>query len=194
MRRIIYNIISVVFTSIKFAVIKIFHFKTFHYKGIQRFSPNTEVIISGGKSRLTLGEKVRVHRRSKISVSNGGNLVLGDNVALGNGVSLYCFDSIEIGDYTELGQDTKIYDHDHDFRVPGGYKERKFKTRSVKIGKNTWIGCNVVILRGTIIGDNCVVGAGCILNGEYPDNTIIVQKRFTQEIKYTFVEGNDKNA
>lgn len=37
----------------------------------------------------------------------------------------------------------------------------------------------VVILRGTKIGDNCVVGAGSVIKGEYEDNTIIVQKRET---------------
>lgn len=185
MRRLLFNIISVVFTEIKFALIKIFHFKRFYFKGIQRFSPNTELILAD-KGKIVLGEKLRVHRRSKISVSREGVLELGDNVALGNGVSIYCFDSIKIGDYTELGQDTKIYDHDHDFRVPGGYKERKFKTSPVVIGENTWIGCNVVILRGTTIGNNCVVGAGCVLKGDYPDNTIIVQKRETKEIMYEY--------
>ena len=36
-----------------------------------------------------------------------------------------------------------------------------------------------MILRGTKLGDNCVVGAGCVIRGEYPDNTVIVQKRET---------------
>jgi acetyltransferase-like isoleucine patch superfamily enzyme len=49
----------------------------------------------------------------------------------------------------------------------------------VEIGDNSWVGANTIILRGTKIGKNCVVGAGCVISGEYPDNSIITQKRET---------------
>ena len=52
------------------------------------------------------------------------------------------------------------------------------------IGDNSWIGCNVVILRGTSIGKNCIVGAGSVLKGTYPDNSVIVQKRQTTATVY----------
>ncbi len=194
MKRNIYNLISVLYSFVRFFLIKIFRGRNFCFRGIQRFSPNAEIWL-GSEGHLSLGNKVRAHRHSKISVSNGGKLELGNNVALGRDVSIYCFDSITVGEYSEFGQGTKVYDHDHDFRVVGGYKERKFKTSPVVIGKNVWIGCNVVILRGTTIGDNCVVGAGCILNGTYPDNSIIVQKRETRIIEYDYKEKweYDKN-
>ena len=54
----------------------------------------------------------------------------------------------------------------------------------VTIGDNSWIGCNVVILRGTSIGKNCIVGAGSVLKGTYPDNSVIVQKRQTTVTVY----------
>lgn len=40
-----------------------------------------------------------------------------------------------------------------------------------------WIGANTVILRGTVIGRDCVVGAGSVLKGVYPAGSVIVQKR-----------------
>jgi len=49
--------------------------------------------------------------------------------------------------------------------------------------RNCWIGANTVILRGTTIGDNSVIGAGCVLKGEYPAGAIIIQKRETTIIK-----------
>lgn len=72
-----------------------------------------------------------------------------------------------------------IYDHDHDFRHPDGLKAEAFKTAPIVIGKDCWIGANTVILRGTTIGDNCVVGAGSIIKGNYPAESVIVQKRDT---------------
>ena len=40
-----------------------------------------------------------------------------------------------------------------------------------------WIGANTVILRGTHIGANSVIAAGCVVSGNIPANTILVQKR-----------------
>lgn len=88
-----------------------------------------------------------------------------------------CMDSISVGEGTVFGPSVYVYDHDHDYAV--GIEKDEYKTEPVVIGKNCWIGANTVILRGTKLGDNCVVGAGCVIRGEYPDNTVIVQKRET---------------
>lgn len=187
MRRRLYNLISVLFSAVKFGIMKLFHGGHFYFDGIQRFSPNTEVIVAE-QGTLSLGRRVRAHRRSRLSVSGNGVLTIGSNTALGNGVSIICMEKITIGEGVQIGPDTKIYDHDHDFRVPGGVRAEKFVTAPVEIGDNTWIGCNVVILRGTIIGKNCIVAAGSVLKGSYPDNSVIVQKRQTSVTTYPFEE------
>ena len=107
---------------------------------------------------------------------------------MGNGVTITCMEKILQGEGIQIGPDTKIYDHDHDFRVPGGVKAEKFVTSPVEIGDNTWIGCNVVILRGTKIGKNCIVAAGSVLKGTYPDHSVIVQKRQTSVTTDPFEE------
>ena len=56
----------------------------------------------------------------------------------------------------------------------------KFKTAPITIGNNVWIGANTLILRGTTIGDNCVVAGGSVIRGNYPSNTVIIQKRTTE--------------
>lgn len=45
--------------------------------------------------------------------------------------------------------------------------------QAIVIGNNVWIGLNAIILKGTIIGDNCVIGANTVVKGEFPANTII---------------------
>lgn len=183
MRRLVFNLISVLFSVLKFGFLKVFHFRNCFYEGIQRFSPNTEVIISE-QGTIRLGKHVRAHRRSKLLAFNSGVLKIGSNTALGNGVSINCMDSITIGEGVQIGPDVKIYDHDHDFRVQGGIRAEKFRTAPVKIGDNSWIGCNVVILMGTTLGENCIVGAGSVLKGQYPANSVIVQKRNTEVTCY----------
>ena len=51
------------------------------------------------------------------------------------------------------------------------------------IGNRVWIGANTVILRGTVIGDDCVIGAGSVVKGNVPANSVLVQKRDDEIIK-----------
>lgn len=46
----------------------------------------------------------------------------------------------------------------------------------VVVGNNVWIGCNVTILKGTIIPNNCVIGANSVLSGSSTliERTIVV--------------------
>jgi acetyltransferase-like isoleucine patch superfamily enzyme len=36
--------------------------------------------------------------------------------------------------------------------------------RSVRIGRNTWLGCGVIVLAGVTIGEGAIVGAGSVVN------------------------------
>lgn len=56
----------------------------------------------------------------------------------------------------------------------------KFKTAPITIGNNVWIGAHALILRGTTIGDNIVVGGGTVVKGDFPANSVIIQKRTTE--------------
>ena len=37
-----------------------------------------------------------------------------------------------------------------------------------------WFGANVTVLPGVTIGDNCVIGAGSVVNRDIPANTVAV--------------------
>lgn len=113
--------------------------------------------------------------------SNGGEIVFGDDVFLNNYSSITCRGKVHIGMNTLIGESVKIYDHDHVFSKQGLIKDQGYKVGSVVIGKNVWIGSNVTILRDTVIGDNSVVGAGCVLKGIYKEGSIITSKADTTE-------------
>jgi len=44
----------------------------------------------------------------------------------------------------------------------------------VKIGEFTFVGTACVLLPGTIIGKGCIVGAGSVVKGVYPDYSVLV--------------------
>lgn len=45
---------------------------------------------------------------------------------------------------------------------------------NIEIGENTFIGIRVIILPGTIIGKNCIIGAGAVVKGTIPDDSIVI--------------------
>ena len=180
MRRKLGNIISVVYSFVKLSIMKLFYLGRLRFHPIERLSPNV-VIDIGARSKIVLGKMVRAHSGTRFSVSNGGELIIGNNVRINNNCRIACRKSIQIGDGSEFGPGVLIYDHDHDFRAEGGIESNKFVEAPVVIGKNVWIGANTIILRGTVIGDNCVIGAGCVIKGEFKAGTLIIQKRETTE-------------
>ena len=122
-------------------------------------SPMTEVTVDG-KSELRIAKKLKMHNGVKIRVRKGGKLEIGKNFGMSNGCVVTACDHIKIGDNVMLGPNVLIYDQDHDYRAEGGVAAMRFKTAPVVIGNNVWIGANTLILRGTTIGDNSVIGGG----------------------------------
>ena len=133
-------------------------------------------------AELRIGSNFRMRDGAKLRVRKGAVCKLGKNVSINSNNMIACREFIVIGDDVQLSPNVQIYDHDHDFRVEGGVKAGKYKTSPVKIGNNVWIGANTVILRGTEIGDNCVIGAGSIVKGLVPSDTLFFQRRSTEMI------------
>lgn len=125
-------------------------------------------------SSLNIGKRTRWRRRFQLWIENGGVLEIGENCFFNNDCSITCFGKISIGDNSIFGENVKIYDQNHRFSENKKiFSEQGYSIGEVHIGKNCWIGSNVVILKGTRIGDNCVIGAGVVLSGEIKSNTII---------------------
>ncbi len=109
-------------------------------------------------------------------VAKGGNISIGSGVCM-SGCTLYSMNRIRIGRGTDIGSGCKIIDTDFH---PLPFSERfpkdqpnKVKTKPIKIGEGCFIGANSIILKGTTLGKNVVVGAGSVVSGTFPDNVII---------------------
>ncbi len=161
---------------LKMILTKMCHPSSFSGPIIGLISPLTEITMDGG-AKLKIGKGFKMRDGAKIRVRKGATCVIGNNSSINCNNIIACRERIEIGNDVMLSPNVLIYDHDHDFRVNGGVKAGKYRTAPVKIGNNVWIGANTVILRGTEICDNCVIGAGCIVKGKYKEGSVIIQKR-----------------
>lgn len=116
----------------------------------------------------------------------GAEIKIGNKVGI-SGATIYARKGISIGDNTCIGGNVKILDNDfHPIEVEkrnellsgkapeSGERAEWIGTKPITIGKNCFIGCNAIILKGTELGDGCVVGAGAVVSGKFPANSVIV--------------------
>lgn len=100
---------------------------------------------------------------------------IGDHVGI-SGAVIYARSRIEIGDYTNIGGNVKILDNDFHPVEPEARlldDKNQIGTEPIHIGRNCFIGCNVIILKGSNLGDNCVVGAGAVVSGTFESGCVI---------------------
>lgn len=138
-------------------------------------SPFSEITVDRG-ARFKVGKNFKMRDGAKIRVRRNAEIVIGANSSVNTNNIITCREKIVIGSDVQLSPNVQIYDHDHDFRSDGGALSGRYITSPVEIGNRVWIGANAVILRGTKIGNNCVIGAGCVVQGEYGDNLIISRR------------------
>lgn len=168
---------------LKILSIKLMQGASFHGPVISLISPFSEITMDRG-AKLQIGKAFKMRDGAKIRVRKNAMCIIGDNVSINSNNMIACHEKIVLGDNIQLSPNVQIYDHDHDFRVDGGIGKMKYKTAPVIIGDNVWVGCNSVILKGTTIGNNCVVAAGSIVSGIVPDNSVFVQKRINTIKEY----------
>ncbi len=143
----------------------------------------SEILINpmGGGKRIHIfshpfSNMIGLSQRCIIVAKNGGRIVINDGVCM-SGCTIYSMESITIGRNTDIGSGCKIIDNDfHPLPYSQRYpKEQldKVKKRPIVIGEGCFIGANSIILKGTTLGKNVVVGAGSVVCGSFPDNVII---------------------
>ncbi|WP_312075171.1 acyltransferase [Chryseobacterium sp.] len=81
---------------------------------------------------------------------------------------------IEIGDRTKITAGCTFINHDgamYVIRSMEKYKDARNFGR-IKLGENCFVGNNCTFLPGSRMGNNCILGAGSVLNSSMPDNSV----------------------
>lgn len=133
------------------------------------------------KEGLVLGDNVSFGYQTCLRITGslqkiGTGVRIGNNVGLGSHGFYGCgVGSLTIGDDCIFGNYVSIHPENHNYqdvempiRLQG-----VSSSGGVHIGNNCWIGAKATILDGTKIGDGCIVAAGAVVKGEFPDNVVI---------------------
>ena len=155
-------------------LIRIIHPQGLTVCGFQDLQFDTTLSIrnNGG---MILGKRTTTFKGVLLAV-NGGRLMLGEHVFFNRNCNVVARNQISIGNHCIFGPNVSIFDHNHMFDH-NGIVLGVYKTSPIMIEDNCWIGANVTILRGTHIGEGCVIGAGAVVQGEIPAHSIVTNDR-----------------
>ena len=123
------------------------------------------------KADLIVGSNVICRNFENFHVSSG-KLILHDGVFINNSCSFNCMERIEVGNGTMMGEGVRLYDHDHVYTAEK-IEKWQWTTEPIRVGRDCWIGSNVTILKGVTIGDNTIIGAGCLIRNDIPANSVV---------------------
>lgn len=167
-----YTYLQIFINYFRFWIKKIRNKGIFNVNKIQRINLNTKFYISQ-KSNIELGYNICISQLGDIFVGNNGSLYIGDRVYFNKGAFISCQNKIHIEQNCQFGPDVKIIDNNHKFSREDGVSTTEHTYGEIFIGESSWIGANVVLLKNAKIGKKCVIGAGCVINQEIPDNSIV---------------------
>ena len=101
---------------------------------------------------VVIGKDCFISPKAFIDISKSGLIEIGENCMITRDCIILCHSDEKKGGIRKL------------------FGEREYGT--VKIGNNVFIGVDSVILPGTTIGDNVVIGAKSLVKGNIPSNCV----------------------
>ena len=133
--------------------------------------------------KLSIGEGSIIDGRLMFE-REGATIVIGRNCFIGNSL-IASATSIDVGDDVLVSWGCNIVDHNSHAISWSKRKDdvREWRmskkdwanvvTEPVKIGEKSWLGLNVIVLKGVEIGTGAIVAAGAVVTKNVPAWTIV---------------------
>jgi acetyltransferase-like isoleucine patch superfamily enzyme len=129
---------------------------------------------------MAVGAHVLIMHNAWLSVESkawrkdsGAVLRIGDRVGMRAFCTVSATESITIEDDVIMGAYSSIVDSDHTYADGrANVMHNPVETAPVRIGRGTWIADRVAVLRGSDIGECCIIGANSVVRGTIPPYSI----------------------
>lgn len=133
-----------------------------------------------GTHGIHVGNRVLIGRNSIIQAKNGP-ISIGDDSVIASMTVLGSVGGIQLGNSVMISG--QVYIGGGRYRtddVTKPIKEQElYSNGPVVIGDDVWIGAGAVIMDGVKIGAGSVVGAGCLVQEDIPEYTVVVPHQRT---------------
>ncbi len=129
-------------------------------------------IVIESNCRFDVGEHVRLSM-ANIYVGPSSILRIGDRTGFTGLVHLNPVEAKAI----EIGTDCSIasgLDDDERFSLDRhpGYRQRLNPAKPVRVGNHVWIANHATLLKGSVVGDNAIIGAHAVVTGTVPPHCV----------------------
>jgi len=132
-----------------------------------------------GHAGIILGPGTTLRRGAQIEVTStleelANGCRIGARVGICEGSFIGAKGLVTIGDETNLGPGCKIIAENHVFADPTlPIREQGLSRHGVSIGRDCWLGANVVVLDGCAVGDGAVMAAGAVVTTDVAPATVV---------------------
>jgi len=151
--------------------------------GLKLYGIPTLSIRSG--SRVMIGDRVTLCSKSRYTALGVHHPVIlrtlrseslisvGDGTGISGGTICAAVE-VSIGRDCLIGANCMIVDTDFHPKDPRGRRNATtgIDERPVRIGNNVFVGASTIILKGSEIGDDSIIGAGSVVSGRVPRGVI----------------------
>ena len=128
-----------------------------------------------GSGRLELARTVSVQRHAVLNAAAGAVIRVERGARVGAFAVISAVREIDIGADVLIADRVFISDHHHGFADPDApvIAQGASPAQPVSIGAGSWLGINVCIMPGVVLGPGCIVGAGAVVTRSFPAGSII---------------------
>ena len=109
----------------------------------------TEIYVEQDHNRVVVGDHAHFYGRVQLAAMEGTSITVGEDCLCSSNIEIRTGDSHAV------------------LNLEG---RRINPSRNVTGGDHVWIGKNVMILKGSEIGSHCIVGAGALVSGAFPES------------------------
>lgn len=131
------------------------------------------------KAKVRLGDSTKIGPYTEVRCTShfskyGKGFTLGNNSAIGKLAFFGAAGGITIGDDVLIGEYSSFHSENHNYSDCSKLiREQGVNSQGIVLGNDIWVGAKVTFLDGARVGNHCVVAAGAVVTGQFPDNVVI---------------------
>jgi acetyltransferase-like isoleucine patch superfamily enzyme len=134
-----------------------------------KVSPLADIEASVRGTAIVIGPRTAIDAFVKIKPAGGsGDVTIGADCALNSGTVIYTGNGVTIGEAVLIAANCTLAPTNHEFSD----RTRRIRDQGfqpsrggIVIEDDVWLGANVVVLDGAVIGKGAIVAAGSVVRG-----------------------------
>jgi acetyltransferase-like isoleucine patch superfamily enzyme len=136
---------------------------------------NTALHFQGSHHQLIIGKNVTIDGAALVFEDSDCKITIGENTTIYNSTHIA---AVERGSEIRIGSDC-LFSGYVDIRTTDSHSIIDLQTRkrinfakNVTIGNHVWLGGHATVLKGSTIGNNCVIGMKSLVTKDIPNNCV----------------------